>query len=69
MFNENMHEMFRPISEVEVREIITKSQNKSSDLDPLPTWPLKKCVDQLLLLITAIFNRLMDESVMPLCLK
>ena len=69
MFNGNMLEMFRPTSEVEVKEIIIKSPNKSCDLDPLPTWLLKKCVDQLLPLITAIINRSMAESVMLLCLR
>jgi len=61
--------MFRPTSEIELKEIIIKSPNKSCDLDPLPTWLLKKCVDQLLPLITAIVNRSMDESVMLFCLK
>ena len=56
-----MLEMFRPTSEVEVKEIIIKSPNKSCDLDPLPTWFLKKCVDQLLPIITAIVNRSVDE--------
>ena len=51
IFNGNMLEMFRPVSEVEVKEIIIKAPNKSCDLDPLPTWLLKKCVDQLLPLI------------------
>ena len=69
MFNGNMFEMFRPTSEVEVKEIIIKSPIKSCDLGPLPTWLSKKCVDQLLPLITAIVNRSMDESVMPLRLK
>jgi len=69
IFNGNMLEMFRPTSEVEVKQKIIKSPNKSCDLDPLPTWILKKCVDQLLPLITAIVNRSMDESVMSLCLK
>ena len=64
IFNGNMLEMFRPTSEVEVKQKIIKSPNKSCDLDPLPTWILKKCVDQLLPLITAIVNRSMDESVM-----
>jgi len=64
-----MLEMFRPTTDVEVKEIIIKSPNKSCDLDPMPTWLLKKCIDQLLSLITAIVNRSMDESVMPLCLK
>jgi len=62
-------EMLRPTSKVEAKEIIIKSPNKSCDLDPLLTWLLKKCVDQLLLLITAIINRSMYVSVMTLCLK
>jgi len=69
IFNGNLLEMFRPTSEVEVKEIIIKSPNKSRGLDPLSTCLLKKCVDQLLPLITAIVNSSMDESVMPLCLK
>ena len=32
MFNGNMLEMFRPTSEVEVKKIIIKFQNKSCDL-------------------------------------
>jgi len=66
MFIGYVFEMFRPTSEVEVKEIIIKSPNKSCDLDPLPTWLLKKCVDQLLLLITAIVDRSMDDSLMSL---
>jgi len=69
MCNVNILEMLRPTSEVEVKEIIIESPNKSCDLVPLPTWLLKKCVDQLLPLITAIVNRSVDESVMSLCLK
>jgi len=38
MFNGNMLEMFRPTSEVDVKEIIIKSLNKSRDLDPLSNW-------------------------------
>jgi len=64
MFNDNMFEMFRSTSEVEVKEIKIKSWNKSHDLDPLPT-----CVDQHLPLITAIVNMSMDQSVVSLCLK
>ena len=67
MFNENMLEMFRPASEVEVKEIIEKSPNNSCDLDPLSTSYLKKSADELLLLIIAIINRSFVESVVPLC--
>jgi len=69
MFNGNMLEMFRSTSDVEVKEIIIQSLNKSCELDPLSNCLLKKCVDQLLPLIIAIVNRSMDESVMPLYLK
>jgi len=65
MFNGKMLEIFPSASEVDVKEIITKSCN----LDPLPTCLLKKCVDQLLPLITGIINRSVVESVMSLCLK
>ena len=69
MFNGKMLEMFRPATEVEVKEIITKSPNKSHDLDPLPTWLSKKCGDQLFPLITTIINWSIDDAVMPLYLK
>jgi len=69
MFNGDILEKFRPTSEAKAKEIIIKSPNKSRDLDPLPTWLLKKCVDQRLPLIIAIVDRSMDESVMSLCLK
>ena len=38
MFKGNMLEMFRPTSEVEVKEIIIKATNKSCYLDALPTY-------------------------------
>ena len=65
MFNGNILKMFRPNSEIQVKELIIKSSNKSCDLDPMPTWFLKKCLP----LIIAIFDRSMDESVLSLCLK
>jgi len=68
-FYGKMFEMFRLASEVEVEKIISKSPKKSCDLNPLPTWLLKKCVHQFFPLITAIINRSMDESVVPQCLK
>ena len=69
IFNGNMLEMFQPASEIEVKEITFKSPNNSCDLDKLITWPMKKYVYQLLPLITAIVNRLMDESVLLFCLE
>ena len=69
MFIGKMLVVFRPTSEVEIRKIIIKSPNKSCDLDPLPTWLLKKCLDQLLPMITTVINWSMDESALSLCLK
>ena len=39
-------EMFRPASEVEVKDIIITSLNKSVNFDPLAPWLLRICVDQ-----------------------
>jgi len=50
-------EMFRPASEVQVKEMITKSPKKSSDLVLLPNWLFEKYMDQLLPLITAIISK------------
>ena len=69
MFNGKMPELFRSASEVEIKEIITKSLNKSCDLDPLSIWLLKKCINQLPPLITAFIDRSADELMIPLCLK
>ena len=66
MFNGKMLQTFLPASEVDIKEIITKSPNNSCDLDSPPAWLLKKCVDQRLSLIRAIINRSMAESVIPL---
>ena len=62
MFSGKMLKIYLPASELQLKEIITKSLNKSCDLNPLLTWLLKKCVDQFLPLITTTINRSMDES-------
>ena len=40
----------------EVREVILSSPNTICDLDHIPTWPQKKCIDQQLQIITGIIN-------------
>ncbi len=56
-----LHDLI-PASEEEVREIIQKSPNKSCELDPIPTWLLKDCLDELLPLITDIVNTSMKAG-------
>ncbi len=59
----------RPCTDVEIRAIIMKTPSKSCELDPLPTWLLKKCVDVLLPYITALVNSSITAGVFPTALK
>ena len=54
-----------PTTEEEVRAIIMKSPDKSCELDPVPTWLLKLCIDGLLPLITSIINSLLETGCVP----
>ena len=47
---------FLPLSEMEVRKLITNSARKSCSLDPMPTSVVVDCVDVLLPAITNIIN-------------
>ena len=49
---------FRPTSIAEIRKIMQKSPLKSCELDPLPTFLLKECVETVLPIITTIVNRI-----------
>ena len=62
-------EQFNCASKKEVKAIIMKSPNKSCELDPVPTWLLKSCVDELLPIITAIINTSLKSSHVPLDFK
>ena len=46
IFSADMLQKFRPASADLIKEIIMKSSNKSCDLDPVPSWLLKKCISQ-----------------------
>lgn len=56
---------FTPATQEEVRALISKAPDKSCELDPLPTWLLKECADELLPLITCIINRSLGASCVP----
>ena len=58
-------ERFTRASDDEVKTLILNSPDKSCDLDPMPTWLLKLCADELLPIITAIGNASMDSSCVP----
>ena len=46
-----------------------KCPNKQCELDPLPVWLLKKCLDLLAPYVTLLVNKSLSEGVMPSCMK
>ncbi len=48
--------VFKPASQSEISKILLNCPNKQSDLDPIPTWLLKKCASVLIPTITNIVN-------------
>jgi len=48
--------------------MISKSNSKSCDLDPIPTWLLKQCIPSLAPVITNIINQSLS-SAMPTTYK
>ena len=51
-----------PASNKEVKYIISKSATKSCELDPVPTWLLKECINEWLPSITKVVNASMEQS-------
>ncbi|KXJ18896.1 putative RNA-directed DNA polymerase from transposon X-element [Exaiptasia diaphana] len=52
-------------SEADVRDIISSSSNASCQLDPIPTWLLKKCIDVLAPIITRMINLSLVSGSVP----
>ena len=56
---------FSPVSETQVRDIISSSSNASCQLDPIPTSLLKKSVDVLAPIITRMVNSSLVSGCVP----
>ena len=56
VFTGEPFDTFVCVTEDEVRKFIHSSPTKSCALDPIPTWLLKKCADQLVPVLTLIIN-------------
>jgi len=70
--SDNCHSNFSEftlLSEDSVREIIMKSPSTTCKLDPIPTWLLKKCINELLPVITNIVNYSLRDGHFPHALK
>ena len=57
--------LFQPATVVEITKIITHLPNKQCDLDPLPTFLLKKCLSVLAPTITNIINLSLSTGEFP----
>ncbi len=60
---------FSSVTEDHVKKLIQKAPCKSCDSDPIPTWMLHLCLDELLPLITKVINSSKTTAVMPDDLK
>ena len=47
-------DQFEPLSQNSVRKIIAASSSSTSRLDPIPTWILKMCVDELVPIVLIV---------------
>ena len=68
-FNGNTFTQFKELTQNEVRKIINNMAPKHSELDPVPTWMVKECLDEFLPLITEIVNKSLARGEMPTSLK
>lgn len=58
-----------PASEQEISKLISKSANKSCELDPIPTWLVKECSVELVPIITKIVNASLNTGKVPTSYK
>jgi exonuclease III len=60
---------FNELTQNQVKEMVFKSPNKFCDLDPMPTWMIRDCIDEILPLLTKIVNLSLMLGEMPKDLK
>ena len=68
-FDREVLDSFTEVSEDDIRKIIHSSPTKSCALDPIPTWLLKKCEDELIPVLTLIVNTSLSCAEFPKELK
>ena len=60
---------FSPVSILDVEKIVSSATGSSCAQDPIPTWILKQCKDELLPIITDIVNRSLSSGQFPKTMK
>ena len=68
-FDGEVLDSFTEVSDDDIRKIIHSSPTKSCALDPIPTWLLKKCEDELIPVLTLIVNTSLSCAEFPKELK
>ena len=68
-FDGDVLDSLTEVSEDDIRKIIHSSPTKSCALDPIPTWLLKKCEDELIPVLTLIVNTSLSCAEFPKKLK
>jgi len=65
----SMMDTFEPFSEIDISQLLKRSTNAFCAVDPMPTWPMKDCLDVLIHPITNIVNKSLFLGVFPRSMK
>jgi hypothetical protein len=60
---------YKILTPEEVKKLVFDSSNKSCELDPIPTYVLRDCIEEILPLLTKIVNKSLQLGNMPVKLK
>ncbi len=60
---------FNELTQEQVKELVFKAPNKFCELDLMPTWMIRDCIDEVLPLLTTIINMSLSLGEMPKDLK
>ncbi len=56
---------FEPATDEEVMQILVKSPSSTCELDPIPTWLIKECANDIVPFLTCIINKSLDTGIFP----
>ena len=62
-------ESFQPVSEEQMRKILTQMPKKSCQLDPIPASLFFECIENFVPVITQIINTSLTTGIVPACFK
>ena len=56
---------FKPLSQDQILFLIRRAPDKTSDLDPIPTWLVRECTKILALFLAYVFNDILLKGYLP----